>query len=361
MANEVFANGREISCKKADGKSICAFPDVCFTPPENPATPPGVPVPYPNTGMAKDTTSGTKKVKITDKEVILKNKSHFKKSYGDEAGSATKKGIVTSTNRGKIYFTTWSMDVKFEGLNVVRHLDLTTHNHRSLPSNTLPWTYNDRIAMAKGLKSCDKEMAEVEKHCPKDKNKQVKCPGHKKVFVGPTTRMKDRSLKGLEDYTVRIRKGESKVTKCHRALRCVLVPYEKNGKRMCCPPQTPEHLVPKACMKGVPGYISDDAPCICAEGGKSDATHGLIGDERNKLLDKKGIKLNDPCEFATLLDVGAQAAHNIFSHCSKKCIRAQLKRGAHKGISPTQPVVNKQENVRKDNSALRARLQRASR
>ncbi|MEW8586617.1 MAG: HNH/endonuclease VII fold toxin-2 domain-containing protein, partial [Candidatus Thiodiazotropha sp.] len=224
-----------------------------------------------------------------------------------------------------------------------------------------PWTYNDRIAMAKGLKSCDKEMAEVEKHCPKDKNKQAKCPGHKKVFVGPTTRMKDRSLKGLEDYTVRIRKGESKVTKCHRALRCVLVPYEKNGKRMCCPPQTPEHLVPKACMKGVPGYISDDAPCICAEGGKSDATHGLIGDERNKLLDKKGIKLNDPCEFATLLDVGAQAAHNIFSHCSKKCIRAQLKRGAHKGISPTQPVVNKQENVRKDNSALRARLQRASR
>ena len=38
MANDVFANGREISCKKADGKSICAFPDVCMTPPENPAT-----------------------------------------------------------------------------------------------------------------------------------------------------------------------------------------------------------------------------------------------------------------------------------------------------------------------------------
>ena len=42
MGNDVFANGREVSCKKADGKSICAFPDVCFTPPENPATPPGV-------------------------------------------------------------------------------------------------------------------------------------------------------------------------------------------------------------------------------------------------------------------------------------------------------------------------------
>lgn len=29
-------------------KSTCAFPDVCFTPPQPPA-PGGVPVPYPNT------------------------------------------------------------------------------------------------------------------------------------------------------------------------------------------------------------------------------------------------------------------------------------------------------------------------
>jgi hypothetical protein len=66
MANDVFTNGREISCKVADGKSICAFPDVCFTPPENPATPPGVPIPYPNTAFAKDTASGSKTVKITN-------------------------------------------------------------------------------------------------------------------------------------------------------------------------------------------------------------------------------------------------------------------------------------------------------
>ncbi|MET0091075.1 MAG: PAAR-like domain-containing protein [Candidatus Thiodiazotropha sp.] len=76
MANKVFANGREVSCKKANGKAICAFPDVCFTPPQTPATPPGVPIPYPNTGMASDTTSGSKKVKISGKEVMLKNKSH---------------------------------------------------------------------------------------------------------------------------------------------------------------------------------------------------------------------------------------------------------------------------------------------
>lgn len=40
MANEVFANGREIACKAGSGKTIAAFPDTCFTPPENPATPP---------------------------------------------------------------------------------------------------------------------------------------------------------------------------------------------------------------------------------------------------------------------------------------------------------------------------------
>lgn len=148
MANDVFANGREISCKAADGKSIAAFPDVCFTPPQTPATPPGVPTPYPNTAMAKDTAGGSKKVKISKKPVMLKNKSYFKKSTGDEAGSAPKKGVITSKTRGKVYFNAWSMDVKVEGKNVVRHLDLTTHNHASPPGNTPPWPYVDAVAMA---------------------------------------------------------------------------------------------------------------------------------------------------------------------------------------------------------------------
>jgi hypothetical protein len=146
MGNDVFANGREISCKSGDGKSICAFPDVCFTPPQTPATPPGVPIPYPNTGMSSDTTSGTKKVKITGKEVMLKNKSYFKSSTGDEAGCAPKKGVVTSKIKGKVYFTSWSMNVKFEGENVVRHLDLTTHNHASINPNTPPTAHIDNMA-----------------------------------------------------------------------------------------------------------------------------------------------------------------------------------------------------------------------
>ncbi len=148
MTNKVFANGREIACKKAKGKTICAFPDVCFTPPLTPATPPGVPIPYPNTAMAMDTTNGTKTVKISGGEIMQKNTSFFKQSTGDEAGSAPKKGIVTSQIKGKAYFTSWSMDVKFEGANVDRHLDLTTHNHiGAMPGNTPPMPYIDTMAL----------------------------------------------------------------------------------------------------------------------------------------------------------------------------------------------------------------------
>lgn len=139
MSHNVFANDREVSCKAADSKSICAFPDVCMTPPMTPATPPGVPIPYPNTAMASDTSEGSTTVKLGGQEAMLKNKSCFSKSSGDEAGSAPKKGVVTSQIQGKAYFVAWSMDVQFEGENVVRHLDMTTHNHMGkMPGNTPP-------------------------------------------------------------------------------------------------------------------------------------------------------------------------------------------------------------------------------
>ncbi len=146
MSNEVYANMMEVSCKQAAGKSICAFPDVCMTPPQTPATPPGIPIPYPNTGMASDTSDGSTTVKISGQEVMLKNKSNFKKSMGDEAGVAPMKGVITHKNMGKVFFTMWSMDVKIEGENAVRMLDLTTHNHGSMPGNTPPWPYTDAVA-----------------------------------------------------------------------------------------------------------------------------------------------------------------------------------------------------------------------
>ncbi|WP_218187953.1 PAAR-like domain-containing protein [Desulfosarcina cetonica] len=232
MGNNVFANGREISCKAADGKALAAFPDVCFTPPQTPATPPGVPIPYPNNAFASDATKGSKKVKISGKEVMLKNKSYFKTSSGDEAGSAPKKGVVTSKTKGKAFFTVWSMDVKVEGQNVVRHLDLTTHNHGSFPSNTTPWPYADSMAFAAG----------------------GPCAGISQDFKLVPYKSKDES-------------GE-------KTLSC--------GRKS--PPMTGHHLIPGRCLRtrttagGNPAYAKgcshDNAPCVCVNNeNQYDGTH----------------------------------------------------------------------------------------
>ncbi len=136
---DVYANGLEISGKAVDAKTIAAMPDVCFTPPENPATPPGVPVPYPSFGMAGDSENGTGTVFIGGKTVNIKNKSDESKTSGTEAGCAAKKGVVTSKNTGKKYFNSWSSDVKFDGEPVIRFSDLATHNHASPIGNVGPW------------------------------------------------------------------------------------------------------------------------------------------------------------------------------------------------------------------------------
>ncbi len=169
MANEVYANNMEVSCKAGSGKTVCAFPDVCFTPPQTPATPPGVPVPYPNTGMSSDCADGSTTVTIGRQEVMLKNKSYFKKSSGDEGGCAPKKGVVTSKNMGKVYFNAWSMDVKIEGENVVRHLDLTTHNHASPPGQTPPFPETEGMAVGVVTVKCDPSWSDCQKKQAKAK------------------------------------------------------------------------------------------------------------------------------------------------------------------------------------------------
>lgn len=134
----VFANGLEISAKAQGCKVIAEFPDTCFTPPQTPATPPGVPVPYPNFGFDTDLTSGSGTVKIGGKEISQENSSYYSKCSGDEAGCAPKKGVITSNNMGKIYGQKWSMDVKVEGKGVVRFGDISTSNHASDAPDAAP-------------------------------------------------------------------------------------------------------------------------------------------------------------------------------------------------------------------------------
>ncbi|AUH66520.1 DUF4150 domain-containing protein [Paracoccus zhejiangensis] len=144
----VFANGLEISSKKQGCKVIAAFPDTCFTPPLTPATPPGVPVPYPDFGQDSDLTSGTGTVNIGGEPVSQENSSKYSKCSGDEAGSAPKKGIITSKNMGAVYAQKWSMDVKFEGKGVVRFSDMATSNHACNPGDCPPMVIVAKLNLA---------------------------------------------------------------------------------------------------------------------------------------------------------------------------------------------------------------------
>lgn len=288
MGNEVYANGREVSCKAANGKSVAAFPDVCMTPPQTPATPPGVPIPYPNNGMASDCTDGSKNVKISGEEVLLKDKSYFKKSTGDEAGSAPMKGVVTHKNTGKVYFSAWSMDVKFEGENIVRHLDLTTHNHGSYPSNSAPWPYADASAFKKGG-ACENDpdpeckLVPYDPGCPGDKTPHHAIPVH--CFMG---------------------KGVRKLPKAERIA----------GQ-----------------FEGCKKYDMNKAPCICVDGKSKTGTHGKVhehfDDAEDKFLKSKTPRIAGSWSYKQAKEAAADSISKVDlgdgKKCSKACAELQIK------------------------------------
>lgn len=299
MGNQVYANNMEVSCKAADGKSICAFPDVCFTPPQTPATPPGVPIPYPNTGLATDCTSGSSSVKISGQEVMLKNKSYFKKSTGDEAGCAPKKGVATSKNMGKVYFTMWSMDVKCEGENVVRNLDLTTHNHGSQPSNTPPMTYVDVVAFGDPVQ-CMGDSAKATSAC--SGCSPDKC-----------------------------------TEECKKKQACILV-AKKDAKQKCCKPNTTgDHLIedhwvrPKGKLvpdfkhlAAKPGGAYRGAPCACVNRSRYSEKHGVGHGTRGVYEDRFFIGKTFTYQEAKAMAIESHQHANPDSECSPHCIAAQL-------------------------------------
>ena len=106
MGTKVYANGLEVSSKSSANKSIAAMPDVCMSPPSPPAGP--VPIPYPNTATASDTTDGSKSVLINGKEVHLKNKSAYKRSNGNQpATNNFGANVITHKLTGPMKFAAW--------------------------------------------------------------------------------------------------------------------------------------------------------------------------------------------------------------------------------------------------------------
>jgi hypothetical protein len=109
------------------GGVTTAFPDVCKTP--SPGGP--IPIPYPNVAKSSDTANGSGTVKCDGNPICLKD-SNFSVSTGDEAGSAGG-GVASNKIKGKAEFVNYSFDVKVEGKNVARALDLMLHNDKNTP------------------------------------------------------------------------------------------------------------------------------------------------------------------------------------------------------------------------------------
>lgn len=120
--SDTTANGKTI-LHKGDGlKHVAMAPDVCKTP--SPGGP--VPVPYPNVARSSDLARGTKSVTIEGRPAG--NASSFiRTSSGDEAGTAGG-GVISGKTKGTLKWLRFSLDVKFEGKGVIRHLDDGLHN-----------------------------------------------------------------------------------------------------------------------------------------------------------------------------------------------------------------------------------------
>src|SRR5262249_7191746 len=118
-------------------------------------------------------------------------------------------------------FTSWSMDIKIEGENAVRHLDLMTHNHASTPGNSPPWAYTDAAA-TNPIPECQNN-ADQKKAACEDR--------------GHTT-----AAQQCADEA------------CKQAKKCLLVSYaqgksEAHGSKVrCCPGDQPHHLVEVHCF-----------------------------------------------------------------------------------------------------------------
>jgi hypothetical protein len=126
MANTVGVNKMSVVTKDSNGVTVAA-PDVCKTP--SPAGP--VPIPYPNIAKSSDTAQGSKTVSVEGNPLCVKD-SNFSTSTGDEAGTAGG-GVASSKTKGKAEFVNYSFDVKVEGKNVARALDLMLHNDKNTP------------------------------------------------------------------------------------------------------------------------------------------------------------------------------------------------------------------------------------
>jgi hypothetical protein len=251
------------------------------------------------------------------------------------------------------------MDVKIEGENAVRHLDLTTNNHASDPGDTPPWPYVDGAAIGPG-DPCKKEKKKVQKHCSPEKDWKKNCPPapmaphHAAGGAAPDASSPDRpaydELLNLYEQQQYDFARQVEENPCLRARRCMLVPKEerktKGPKGECCDGQTPHHVIDGASFTNMPGWGKYDykaASCVCCEGtNQTTATHGQIHL-------RTGVQCQDLASQGkwnrkTATTAGAKSVRKTFpgSGCSQKCLEAQIKHSHDQAkdnpAGPDQPI-----------------------
>lgn len=201
MPHFVFANDNEIAAKSADGSSLACQPDVCFSPG---APFPGVPIPYPNSVFARDLDNLSRTVFLKGMGAALEDKSFFATSYGDEpATPGLKKGVVSGVIQGKAHFKSWSMDVKFEGLGVARHMDTVTHNHAN-PPNAMVQKY--RSIWDKDGACAQDRLAVATKCAPEPPDKKPKRKGLLQK-IGKIVAIPDQVAKKALGYSKKVGNG----------------------------------------------------------------------------------------------------------------------------------------------------------
>jgi len=234
-----------------------------------------------------------------------------------------------------VYFIKWSMDVKFEGENVDRHLDMTTDNHNSPNANeAVPWIYTDSAYLKNIPAECHANFEKARTACRDEQGPQPP----------------DRCSQACEEAQV-----------------CVLI-KKSNDKSQCCAPNTTgHHLIEDQWVKenpNFPWYSSDrgspdpltrvpselpgrarsedpadadidDAPTVCANPSRT------VGTAHRDLHDVQGVIVEQFQDDGPRAALGqpsngfnyGQAKESVVmahtaafpdSNCSQNCIKHQL-------------------------------------
>jgi len=127
MPSKVVVNMMALSHKGSNGICIATIPDVCKTP--SPAGP--IPIPYPNIAQSSSLSDGTTTVKAEGKMAAIKG-SKYAQSNGDNAGTAG--GVVSSSFMKEAEWILYSFDVKMDGANACRLMDMMSCNKKNTVS-----------------------------------------------------------------------------------------------------------------------------------------------------------------------------------------------------------------------------------